>query len=129
MGRSLKRTIAVTLGFIVPATLILVVGCKKQALPGDPVQPAAASAELITAGKTVYDRNGCSGCHSVGGMGGRTAPDLSRVGATQGRTPEWLVAHVRNPKDHNPQSRMPSFEGRISDQDLLALGAYLASLK
>jgi mono/diheme cytochrome c family protein len=41
----------------------------------------------------------------------------------------WLAEHVKNPKTHNPGSRMPAFEGKISDADLRALSAYLASLK
>lgn len=66
-----------------------------------------------------------------GGPGGgrRGGPNLSRVGAEAEHTSEWLIAHIKNPKTHNPSSRMPAFEGKISDKDLLALGAYLASLK
>ena len=56
-------------------------------------------------------------------------PDLSRTGAAASHTPDWLVAHVKDPKTHNPGSRMPGFAGKISDKDLLALGAYLAGLK
>ena len=56
-------------------------------------------------------------------------PDLTRVGADPTHTPPWLVEHVKNPRAQHPSSRMPAFEGRISDQDLAALGAYLASLK
>ena len=83
----------------------------------------------MASGKAVYDSNGCTRCHSINGQGGRMGPDLSRTGATAGHTSEWLVAHVRNPKMHNPGSRMPPFEGKITDQNLMALGAYLASLK
>ena len=56
-------------------------------------------------------------------------PDLTRVGADPSHTPQWLAEHVKNPRSQNPTSRMPAFEGKISDQDLLALGTYLASLK
>jgi mono/diheme cytochrome c family protein len=60
-----------------------------------------------------------------GGMG--RGPALDKVGAK--RTRDWIVAHIRNPKGHNPQSRMPGFEGKIKDGDLQALADYLASLK
>ena len=79
----------------------------------------------MATGRTVFESNGCAGCHSGGGQ----APDLSHVGAEAEHTPEWLVAHIKNPKTHNPSSTMPAFAGKISDSDLLALGAYLASLK
>jgi mono/diheme cytochrome c family protein len=37
--------------------------------------------------------------------------------------------HIRDPKSHRPESRMPEFAGRINDDDLGALAKYLASLK
>jgi mono/diheme cytochrome c family protein len=55
---------------------------------------------------------------------------LAHVGAKPDRTAQWLADHVRDPKSHNPRSRMPSFgPDKISDADLAALGEYLASLK
>lgn len=56
-------------------------------------------------------------------------PDLSHVGADAAHTAEWLSEHIRNPKAHQPQSRMPGFEGRISEEDLKTLSEYLAGLK
>jgi mono/diheme cytochrome c family protein len=66
------------------------------------------------------------------GPGGRGpgGPSLAHVGSKPGRTAEWIAEHVRNPKAHNPRSRMPAFgEEKISEGDLAALGEYLASLK
>ena len=61
-------------------------------------------------------------------MGGMAkGPQLTTVGAK--RTRDWIVEHIRNPKAHNQQSRMPAFAGKISDADLQAVGDYLASLK
>jgi mono/diheme cytochrome c family protein len=55
---------------------------------------------------------------------------LAHVGSKPDRTAQWLADHVRDPKSHNPGSRMPSFgPDKISDPDLAALGEYLASLK
>ena len=131
-------------------TLLVAAGCTKNeengggsAAPpaasstpgGGGARPAATAPQgggdtaLIAAGKTVFAANGCAKCHAVGGQGGRGGPDLSRTGAQAGHTAQWLVEHIKNPKAHNPSSRMPGFQGKISDKDLLALGAYLASLK
>jgi mono/diheme cytochrome c family protein len=107
----------------------LVVGCTQNGGSGSSSASAQADAAMVAAGRSVFEANGCARCHSIGGQGGRMGPDLTRVGAEAGHTPQWLVEHVKNPKAHNPSSRMPAFEGRISDRDLLALGAYLASLK
>jgi len=56
-------------------------------------------------------------------------PDLSHVGADSKHTTAWLIEHIRNPKSHKADSRMPPFEGKISEEDLKALADYLASLK
>lgn len=86
-------------------------------------------ATLIAAGQAVFKTHNCGNCHGINGEGGGSGPDLSKVGAEAEHTTEWLIAHIKNPKSHNPNSPMPAFEGKISDKDLLALGAYLASLK
>ena len=101
------------------------------ATAGTSAAPAAAGggSALVVAGKAVYAGNGCTRCHTIGGQGGRMGPDLSRTGAEASHTLDWLVAHVKDPKIHNPGSRMPGFAGKISDKDLLALDAYLAGLK
>ena len=90
---------------------------------------AAGDATLVAAGKAAYDTANCIKCHAIGEQGGRMGPDLSHVAAEKEHTSDWIVAHVKNPKTHNPGSRMPAFAGKISDKDLLAIGAYLASLK
>ena len=60
----------------------------------------------------------------------RRPPDLSKVGADPEHTVEWLMAHVRNPKTHKPESTMPPYdENKINDNDLRALAEFLASLK
>jgi cbb3-type cytochrome oxidase cytochrome c subunit len=39
------------------------------------------------------------------------------------------MAHVRNPKTHKPESRMPAYdENKINNEDLQALAEFLASL-
>jgi cbb3-type cytochrome oxidase cytochrome c subunit len=107
--------------------------------------------EEFAAGKHVYANNGCVRCHQLGETGGRpggpggsgggmpggkgprggmSGPDLTKVGAEPAHTKEWIAAHVRDPKTHKPQSRMPaSGPEKISDADLDALAAYLASRK
>ena len=72
-------------------------------------------------------KGGPPGGPGRGGMGG---PDLTKVGAEPEHTKQWITDHVRNPKAHKPQSRMPaSGPEKISDSDLSALADYLASRK
>ena len=115
----------VVAGIGLAAFLLGMTGCARNEQGGG----GGGDAALIAAGKTAFSANNCGRCHAVGGQGGGRAPDLSHVGAEAGRTPEWLTAHIKNPKTHNPTSRMPAFEGRINEADLHALGVYLASLK
>jgi len=54
-------------------------------------------------------------------------PDLGTVGNRHDK--DWLKTQIRQPKSHKKNARMPSFEGKIKDDDLNALAEYLASLK
>lgn len=96
-------------------TLVLV-GCSKTKDGG------TASPQALP-GKAIFLASDCGNCHGTG----KRAPDLTKLGAT--REAAWITAHVKNPKTHNPGSRMPAYEGKISESDLQALGSYLASLK
>jgi mono/diheme cytochrome c family protein len=101
------------------------------------VAPADTASEPTSAGRRVFEANRCGRCHAVGGAaaaggqrGGRNrGPDLATVGRDPEHTVSWLMDHVRNPHSHKPDSQMPTFEGKINDDDLRALAEYLASLK
>jgi Ca2+-binding EF-hand superfamily protein len=60
---------------------------------------------------------------------GVKGPDLGNVGQDPAHTVAWFKAQIRSPKSHKPKARMPSFEGKINDDDLNALAEYLTSLK
>lgn len=117
----------------------LVLGCGKP----DPTAPDApvvagnpSAAGRPKTGNAVFDKN-CLKCHSVsspgeaaggpkGKMGG---PNLSKVAADPAHTPEWLAEHVKNPRQHKPMSRMPKFEGKLSDEDIKSVVEYMSKLK
>ena len=105
-------------------------------------------------GKKVMVSSGCFRCHAVDGArpaggpggppkfgpggpggsggpgrGGMGAPDLAKVGAGQEHTADWLSQYIQNPKSVKADSKMPPFEGKMSEDDLKALVEYLASLK
>jgi mono/diheme cytochrome c family protein len=130
---AIRRTVLTTAGLCVLSLPLLVTGCNNSnASDSSPTAESSAvqgGTTLVAAGKAVFDANGCARCHSIGGQGGRQGPDLSRAGAKAGHTPQWFVEQIKDPRTHNPSSHMPAFGGTISDNDSLALGAYLASLK
>jgi mono/diheme cytochrome c family protein len=100
----------------------------------NPPWAVSGAADRFVTGKKVFGAN-CARCHSVGGLtasrprGSLEAPDLARVGADPAHTRQWLMDTIRNPQAENRRARMPKFEGKISEGDILALADYLASLK
>jgi mono/diheme cytochrome c family protein len=113
--------------------------------------PAIDETGPFAAGKKVFNSHGCARCHTVtaaaatGGMppgkegppmagpagkGWGGGPSLAQVGKDPEHTIDWIMAHIRDPKAHKPQSRMPAFnDQRLNDADLRALAEFLASLK
>lgn len=59
-------------------------------LPGDPVS-----------GRTVYQRDGCAGCHRIGDEGSVFGPELTRIGA--GRSAEYIRESIVNPSADIPE--------------------------
>jgi mono/diheme cytochrome c family protein len=116
---------------------------------GPAVKPFDADSEPHAAGKKVMVSSGCFRCHSVdgarptggapggpggppggpGGGRGPGAPDLGQVGKDPAHTPEWLTEYIQNPESKKTGSKMPKFEGKMSEDDLKALVAYLVTLK
>jgi nitric oxide reductase subunit C len=90
------------------------------------VATGAAPTKKAQHGRQLYASQGCSGCHTINGVGGKVGPDLSQVGSR--RSTGWIEQQIRNPKSHFPDSTMPSF-GQLPARDLQDLGAYLAGLK
>lgn len=53
------------------------------------------------AGRKVYERNGCSGCHRIGNEGSVFGPELTRIGA--GRSTEYIRESIVNPSADIPE--------------------------
>jgi quinol-cytochrome oxidoreductase complex cytochrome b subunit/cytochrome c2 len=90
--------------------------------PPAPLDPAA-----VQKGKALFASSGCAGCHTVAGKGGKVGPPLDGEG---GRRPDsdWQVRHLKDPGAVVPGSTMPPYK-QLSEPDLRALAAYMASLK
>jgi len=88
--------------------------------------PTQVTSSTVQAGARLFQSLGCMGCHKVHGAGGTLGPDLSSE-ADRGRSRDWLISQLRNPKAHNPQSIMPPFAS-LNKEDLNALVDYLMHL-
>jgi mono/diheme cytochrome c family protein len=114
------------------AALVIGLGCKKKTPAVDPAPPTQNASA-----RTLFENN-CARCHAIpgstlpadGGKGrGNKGPDLSREGADSAHTVDWISAHIRNPKAHKAESRMPSFEGKLQPAEIQALAEFLAAMK
>ncbi|MGE5799154.1 MAG: cytochrome b N-terminal domain-containing protein [Syntrophaceae bacterium] len=94
------------------------------ATPAAPAAPLTAGAQ---AGKEIFQTQGCTACHRIGATGGNIGPDLSGQGL-KGRTREWMITQIANPRAHNPKSVMPPFAA-LGSEKIGNLVEFLQSLK
>jgi cytochrome c oxidase cbb3-type subunit 2 len=126
---------------IVMILLVLLVGGMLEIVPlffqkstTQPIKGVQPYTALQVAGRDIYVREGCHGCHSqmirpfraetlryghysVAGESvydhpfqwgsKRTGPDLARVGGKYSDT--WHITHLINPRDVVPESNMPAY--------------------
>ncbi len=91
-------------------------------------------------GKMLYDKKGCSSCHTIDGST-RVGPswkspdwgkDIAIVGGTvkmdENYVRESILYPAKKARPGYPNS-MPSFEGQLKDKELTGLIAYIKSLK
>ena len=89
--------------------------------PG-PANAFIDNAAGVQQGNQLYDTN-CSQCHGMGGNGGQVGPAI-----TSGTNPDVVTndGQVYNfIKNGVPGTVMPSFTGKLSDDDMLKVTAYL----
>jgi nitric oxide reductase subunit C len=76
----------------------------------------------VVAGKWVWQRKNCNDCHTILGIGGYYAPDLTKEGKV--RSADWLKKFLKDPAAVMPEPRqMPN--QHLSDQDINDLVAFL----
>ena len=102
--------------------------CGVTAANAAPAPPATTSTtssggagSSTAAGKQVFASAGCGGCHALkdAGSTGKIGPDLDRLKPSQAR-----VAH----QVEVGGGPMPAFKGQLSDAQIKAVAAYVASV-
>ncbi len=104
------------------------------------VQPSAASGsvDIITRGMEVYDLHECYNCHKIGGKGSvkKRGPVLDNIGSYL--TPDDIKKKVFDPgylyaegfeKEHKKKQMPDKYKELMTDEEVSALAAYVASLK
>jgi cytochrome c oxidase cbb3-type subunit 3 len=86
------------------------------------ITPYEENAWAVSEGKRLYTAFNCVGCHAQGGGG--MGPPLMDDEWIYGSDPENIVATIVEGRPNG----MPSFRGRISNQQLWELAAYVRSM-
>ncbi len=74
-------------------------------------------------GSSGYNQN-CARCHGLQGISGGLAPDL-RFLETDFDGDEWYLERIRHGFTQNGITKMPAFEGLISQEAMWAIRSYL----
>ena len=102
------------------------------------VELAADLSEEGRMGARIFQgKGGCIGCHTVGGVGGQTGPNLSQMASVaptrKGTSAEdYIRESILQPQAFLVQGFppvMPSFQGVLSDQEVSQVVEYLMSLR
>ncbi len=89
--------------FLVLAVLIgMTVDSLRQVQAGRTPPVSAAVAH----GKAVFQRNNCNDCHTILGIGGYFAPELTKVAVR--RDTAWIRSFLTNPQATKPGTTMPN---------------------
>jgi len=76
----------------------------------------------VILGKRVWHKYNCNDCHTILGIGGYYAPDMTKVYSTRGEA--WLKAFLKNPQTPDPQRRKMPNQG-LSGEEINRLVAFL----
>ena len=108
--------------FLAMMATVLVFGKEKKEAEGEPaVAAATASTGDAANGKTVFTANGCGACHVLADAdaAGAVGPNLDETKPAA----DVIVDRVTNGK-----GTMPAFAGKLTDEQIQDVAAYIASV-
>ncbi len=87
--------------------------------------PYKGDARAIEIGASGYNSN-CARCHGLEAISGGIAPDLRKLEDTP-EGDEWFINRVRSGAMQNGVTKMPGYEGIISQEAMWAIRSYINS--
>ncbi len=85
--------------------------------------PYTGNATAIKIGSSGYNQN-CARCHGLDVISGGLAPDLRFL--EKGKTgDEWFIQRIRHGATINGVTKMPAFEGILSQEAMWAIRAFI----
>jgi mono/diheme cytochrome c family protein len=107
-------------------------------LPGEDTLSGTQGMEVFLAGKQLFNREGCLGCHRARKVGGILGPDLTEQGEKtrhdysfqnvrgEQSVSNWLKEHFKDPEMVSPGSQMLKI--LLEEEDLDALATFVMGL-
>lgn len=87
--------------------------------------PYRGNAKAVEIGMSGYNQN-CARCHGLEAISGGIAPDLRKLEHTQSGD-EWFLSRIRHGATINGTSKMPPFEGLLSQEAMWAIRTFIES--
>jgi cytochrome c oxidase subunit 2 len=85
-------------------------------------------ADPVEDGKKIVEAKKCSICHAHEGKGGKTGKPMAELAAD--RSDDFLKGSLLDPKKTiAADTKMPSYQGKLTDDEVAAVIAYMKSLK
>ena len=101
--------------------LVLLIGMTVDSLQKVSAGRTPAVSDQVARGKYVFQRRNCNDCHTILGIGGYFAPDLTKTADV--RDAAWLQRFLADPKAAKPGTTMP--DQRLQQADVVDLVAFL----
>ena len=107
---------------------ILPAQAQRRAEPSGPANPFAGNSQAITQGERIYNQN-CTSCHGRNGGAGEIGPEIIHNLSVplRGELSDNQILEVI--LNGAPGTIMPAWKGKLADDDILKIGAFLHSLR
>ena len=122
-----RLTKALLIGLVLPLA-ILPAQAQLRGAPAGPPNPFAGNAQAIAQGEQLYNQN-CTSCHGPNGGAGEIGPEIIHNLSMPMRgelNDNQILDVIRNGA---PDTAMPAWNGKLADDDILKIGAFLHSLR
>jgi len=122
-----RLTKALLIGLVLPLAILPTQAQRRGAAAG-PANPFAGNAQAIAQGEQVYNQN-CTSCHGPNGGAGEIGPEIVHNLSVPLRgelDDNQILDVIRNGE---PGTVMPAWKGKLADDDILKIGAFLHSLR
>jgi putative heme-binding domain-containing protein len=125
MKRGLIKVLLI--GLFIPLA-ILPAQAQRRGVAAGPPNPFAGNSQAIAQGEQIYNQN-CTSCHGPNGGAGEIGPEIIHNLSVPLRgelSDNQILDVIRNGA---PGTVMPAWKGKLADDDILKIGAFLHSLR